>query len=149
METEHILQIATKIMKDLGAGYSETIYQNAMHRKLARLDGTCVMEKIIPVVYDGDTLGVCRADIVLEGHVIEVKAVRKMPSGAEKQVGKYVRHLLDLDGKPRKGIVINFNQDTEEIESLESKLHEAPGNHEDQDTTPKRRKITPMGSDEP
>ncbi len=149
METEHILQIASKIMKDLGAGYSETIYQNALHRKLARLDGTCVMEKSIPVVYEGDILGTCRADIVLDGHVIEVKAVLKMPSGAEKQVGKYVRHLLDLDGKAKKGIVINFNQETEEIETLESKTQEPLPSAEESTSIPKRRKITPIGTDDP
>ncbi len=121
METTTILQIASKIMHDLGAGYSESIYQNALHRKLARIDCTCVMEKIIPVVYEGDTLGTCRADIVMESHVIEIKAVRRMPpgGGAEKQVCKYVRHLFDLDGKARKGLVINFNQETEKIETLE------------------------------
>jgi GxxExxY protein len=56
METASIFQIAAKIMQDLGAGYSESIYQNALHRKLARIDCTCVLEKNIPVVYEGDTL---------------------------------------------------------------------------------------------
>ncbi len=146
METEHILQTATKIMKDLGAGYSETIYQNALHRKLARTDESCVMEKSIPVMYEGDMLGTCRADLVLDGHVIEVKAVRKMPSGAEKQVGKYVKHLFELDGKARKGIVINFNQDTQEIDTLESKAHEPPG-PQFPASSPKRRKITIVGEE--
>ena len=142
METETIRQIAAKIMKDMGAGYSESIYQNALHRKLARIDGTCVMEKIIPVVYEGDTLGVCRADIVLEGYVIEVKAVRRMPAGVEKQVCKYVKHLMDQDGKMRKGVVINFNQETEEIETSEHapEITTTPAS----DQLPKRRKVTPM-----
>jgi GxxExxY protein len=95
METASILQIAAKIMHDLGAGYSESIYQNALYRNMARTDCTCVMEKSIPVVYEGDVLGTCRADIVTESLVIEVKAVRKMPSGVEKQVCKYVRHRME------------------------------------------------------
>lgn len=172
METASILQIAAKIMHDLGAGYSESIYQNALHRKLARTDCTCVMEKNIPVVYEGDVLGTCRADIVTESHVIEVKAVRKMPSGVEKQVCKYIRHLMDLDGKARKGLVINFNQDTVQIETLEStpnnmdisaefpphgNTKKKAGKEEEEEeettttttTTPKRRrKITPVNDDE-
>jgi GxxExxY protein len=164
METASILQIAAKIMHDLGAGYSESIYQNALHRKLARTDCTCVMEKNIPVVYEGDVLGTCRADIVTESHVIEVKAVRKMPSGVEKQVCKYVRHLMDLDGKARKGLVINFNQDTEQIETLEStpnnnnnttmRSAELPhgntqkaGKEEEEEEPKRRRKITPVNDD--
>ncbi len=142
METDAILRIASKIMDDLGAGYTESIYQNALHRKLARIDSTCIMEKTIPVVYEGDTLGVCRADIVTEGHVIEIKAVRKMPPGAGKQVCKYTRHLMELDGKARKGVVINFNQEDEKIETLE---FSAPSTAQNFITdTPKRRKITPV-----
>lgn len=137
METASIFQIADKIMQDLGAGYSESIYQNALHRKLARIDSTCIMEKIIPVVYEGDTLGICRADIVMDSHVIEIKAARKMPSGADKQVGKYMKHLLELDGKVRCGLVINFNQDTEQIETMEFSGQITA------ETVYKRRKITP------
>ena len=117
-KTNCIVQIATKIMEDLGAGYSESIYKNAMHRKIARIDCTCITEKNIPVLYGGDVIGVCRADIVTESHVIEVKAVRKMPTGVEKQVSKYVKHLIELDGKFRKGLVVNFNQESETIETI-------------------------------
>jgi GxxExxY protein len=140
METTHILEIGSKIMDDLGAGYSESIYQNALHRKLARIDNTCIIEKIIPVVYEGDTLGVCRADLVMDSHVIEIKAARKMPPGVEKQVCKYARHLLELDGKARIGVVINFNQDTETTENLVFPAPPVPlvG------SLPKRRKFTPM-----
>lgn len=146
METASIIEIASRIMHDLGAGYSESIYQNALHRKLEKIDCTCVMEKKIPVVYDGDILGICRADIVMETHVIEIKAVKKMPSGAEKQVCKYLKHLLEADGKHRKGLVINFNQETERIEVLSE-----PSRHElcdEEGCEPiKRRKITPIEDD--
>jgi GxxExxY protein len=141
MDTAAILQIASKIMADLGAGYSESIYQNAMHRKLAREDGTCIMEKKIPVVYEGDTLGVCRADIVTDTHVIEIKCARRMPTGVEKQVCKYTKHLLELDGKARAGVVINFNQETEEIETL---VFPAPLPSTSVECTQKRRKFTPV-----
>jgi GxxExxY protein len=152
METELIKQIATKIMHDLGAGYSESIYKNAMHRKLAVIDCTCIMEKNIPVLYDGEVIGVCRADIVTACHVIEIKAVRKMPIGVEKQVCKYVKHLVDLDGKKaRYGLVINFNQESEKIETIEPHILlkppvEASEEEEGGDitTTIKRRKFTPV-----
>jgi GxxExxY protein len=137
MDTATITQLADRIMADLGAGYSESIYQNALHRKLIRIDATCVMEKSIPVVYDGDTLGVCRADIVTETHVIEIKAVRRMPSGAGNQVNKYTRHLAEADGRPRTGLVINFNQEFERTEIIEYPVAEEA-------CEPKRRKCTPV-----
>jgi GxxExxY protein len=141
MDTPTILQLASKIMEDLGAGYSESIYQNAMHRQMARIDCTCTMEKTIPVVYEGDTLGVCRADIVTDTHVIEIKCLKRMPTGVEKQVCKYTRHLLELDGKARLGVVINFNQETDAIETL---VYPAPMPRTLIESTPKRRKITPI-----
>ena len=141
MDNTRILQVAEKIMADLGPGYTESIYQNAIHRKLARIDGSCIMEKAIPVVYDGDTLGVCRADIVMDSHVIEVKAARKMPSGVDKQVCKYVRHLFELDGKSRTGVVINFNQETGLTETM---IFPAPEQEEAPPPSPKRRKCTPV-----
>jgi len=137
MDTASIFQIADKIMQDLGPGYSESIYQNALHRKLARIDNTCIMEKSIPIMYEGDQLGICKADIVMDSHVLEIKAARKMPSGAYKQVGKYMRHLLELDGKIRSGLVINFNQDTEQIDTMEFPSQTTP------ESLFKRRKITP------
>ena len=132
-----IIQIADRIMGDLGAGYSESIYQNAIHRKLIKLDETCIMEKVIPVIYEGDTLGICRADIVTQTHVIEVKAARRMPSGAGKQVCKYVKHLAEADGVLRVGLVINFNQESEKIETIEFDTNPPPAEF-------KRRKFTPV-----
>jgi GxxExxY protein len=139
MSTAVIVQIADKIMSDLGAGYSESIYQNAIFRKLILLDETSCMEKIIPVVYEGDMLGSCRADIVTMSHVVEVKAVRKMPSGAGKQVCKYLKHLEEADGLLRTGLVVNFNQDTEKLESMEFR------NESSTESMPeaKRRKFVP------
>jgi hypothetical protein len=64
-----------------------------------------------------------------------------MPAGVEKQVCKYVKHLMDQDGKMRKGVVINFNQETEEIETSE---HTPEITTHTPDQLPKRRKVTPM-----
>ena len=140
MNSATIIQIAEKIMEELGAGYSESIYQNAIHRKLLRHDDSTCMEKIIPVIYDGDTLGVCRADIVTMSHVVEVKAVKKMPSGACKQVSKYIRHLEEADGLRRIGLVINFNQETEKVETIECNAIAATTDH----FVAKRRKFVPV-----
>jgi GxxExxY protein len=142
MNSAAIIQIAEKIMEDLGAGYSESIYQNALHRKLLRVDDSSCMEKIIPVVYDGDTLGICRADIVTVSHVVEVKAVKKMPSGACKQVSKYVKHLEEADGLRRIGLVVNFNQETEKVEAIEYNADAATD--EFVANNAKRRKFVPV-----
>ena len=111
-------EMASRIMRDLGAGYSETIYQKALFNKIARLDPTAVMEHTIQVSYDGEVVGTCRADIVTSQHVIEIKAVRTMPWNVGNPVHKYLKNLFDKDAVPREGLVINFNQDIERIDLL-------------------------------
>ena len=116
--TDTIMSLARKIMEDLGAGYSECIYQNALRNKLLAYDPHCVKEKTIPVIYEGELLGTCRADLVTSSHIIEVKAVRSMPSAVGHQISKYLKNLKDQDQIEREGLVINFNQDTERCEFM-------------------------------
>jgi GxxExxY protein len=119
--TDLIMTLARKIMDDLGAGYSECIYQNALRNKLLELDPECVKEKTIHVYYEGQLLGTVRADLVTSSHIIEVKAVKTMPSSVGHQIGKYLKNLKVEDGVEREGLVINFNQDSERCEFLQAR----------------------------
>jgi len=112
----HVKQIATQIMKDLGAGYSEACYQAALHNKLIKIDPSTKKEKTAPVIYEEEVIGTCRADIVTAEHIIEVKAMNTLQPKVIKQICKYMVHFYVQDQVPRSGIVINFNQDTEQIE---------------------------------
>lgn len=113
---QDVMELATKIMADLGAGYTECCYQNALFNKLIKADETTQKERTIPVHYDGELIGTCRADIVTSQIVIEVKATRTMPPQVGHQIRKYLVNLHQLDSTPRFGMVINFNQDTEQAE---------------------------------
>jgi GxxExxY protein len=114
-----IKAMADKIMADLGAGYSECIYQNALLHKLIKLDPSASTEQTVPVVYENEVLGTCRLDIVTQDCIIEVKATRKMPSNVCHQIRKYLVNLRNQDGAARFGLVINFNQDTEAAEFID------------------------------
>lgn len=117
-------QIAMHIMRDLGAGYSESIYQHALFHQLFKIDPTARMEVSMPVMYEGEVLGTCRADIVTGGYVIEIKAVRSLTSSLKQiqnQIRKYLRHIEIAEGGGRQGIVINFNQDNEQLDFLHFK----------------------------
>lgn len=116
LTTTHIKQIAAKIMADLGAGYSEVCYQTALFNRLIKIDPSTQKEKTAQVVYEGEVIGTCRADIVTSEHIIEVKATNSMPPKVIKQIRKYMVNFLASDMVSRNGIVINFNQDTEQAE---------------------------------
>jgi GxxExxY protein len=115
---DQITQLAEKIFTDLGAGYSEHIYQTALFNKLIKLDASALKEKCIPVVYENEVLGTCRADILTDTCVIETKATRTMPSSVANQLRKYLVNLHLQDNRPRFGVVINFNQDSERAEFI-------------------------------
>jgi GxxExxY protein len=118
IDTFDVQEMASRIIRDMGAGYSETIYQKALFHKLVKLDPTAVMEHTIQVLYDGEVVGTCRADIVTAQHVIEVKAVRSMPWNVGNQIRKYLKNLYERDSVVREGLVINFNQDHERVDIL-------------------------------
>lgn len=139
MDTICIQEMASRVMRDLGAGYSESIYQRALYNKIVKIDTTAALEKTIQVVYDGEVVGTCRADIVTAHHVIEIKAVRIMPSKVENQIRKYVKNLYDADAMVREGVVINFNQELERVDFLtfDPQEHLQPSDY-------RRRKITAL-----
>ena len=118
IDTFDVKEMASRIIRDMGAGYSETIYQKALFNKLVKIDPTAVMEHTIQVLYDGEVVGTCRADIVTAQHVIEVKAVRSMPWNVGNQIRKYLKNLKERDSVAREGLVINFNQDHERVDIL-------------------------------
>ena len=116
LSISHIKTIAIKIMADLGAGYSEVCYQTALYNRLIKIDPSTQKEKTTQVVYEGEVIGTCRADIVTSEHIIEVKATNSMPSKVVKQIRKYMVNFHTSDQISRHGLVINFNQDTEQAE---------------------------------
>ena len=118
MDSIHIIQEAHTIMTNLGAGYSESCYQNALFNAIAKVDPSVQKELTIPVIYDDQLIGTCRADIVTNQHVIEVKATRAMPSQVCNQIRKYLVNMHKQDQTTRSGIILNFNQDVERVEVI-------------------------------
>lgn len=140
LDAYDLQEMASRIMHDLGAGYSESIYQRALFNKIIKTDTTAVKEQIIQVTYENEPIGTCRADIVTSSHIIEIKAVRTMPVKVGAQISKYMKHLFDKDHISREGMVINFNQEYARVDFLIFppliKASTRPAEH-------RRRRITP------
>jgi GxxExxY protein len=111
--------LARGIMADLGAGYSEAIYRNALWKELLTYDQRTVIEQTVPILFRGQFLGTCRADIVTTQYVIEIKALKTVLPCVGHQIKKYIKHLAEVEpDSTRTGLVINFNQQTEVIDFL-------------------------------
>jgi len=114
-----IQNIASSIMKELGAGYPEAIYRNALWKELILHDSKTVMEQSVPIVFRGQYLGMCRADLVTKDYVIEIKALKTVLPCVGHQIKKYIKHLSEVEPTSnRMGLVINFNQHTETLDFL-------------------------------
>lgn len=82
-----------QVWEELGPGYSEAIYHNALE-VLLRLNGIQYeTERIIPVEFRGHVIGNLRADIILSDCIIELKSVRSLSDANRDQIRTYMRIL--------------------------------------------------------
>jgi len=102
---ENFLKLnSKKIFEKLGPGFSERIYHNAFEVELRLAGIQYETEKILPVIYEGHTVGNLRADLVIEGRVIvELKSAPRLKDEFRNQVRNYLR-LTGLES----GYLVNF-----------------------------------------
>jgi GxxExxY protein len=107
-----IISIANKVYSYLGRGYTESVYQRAFEIELRRNNIRYATEVNIPILYEGEQVGIGRADTIIykdnpiENIILEFKSIAGVIGIKElEQIGHYMRHL----GIPT-GIIINFPQ---------------------------------------
>jgi GxxExxY protein len=102
--TEAIIRSFYEVYNELGHGFLESIYEEALFRVL-KADGVS-MERQYPlsVRFRGEHIGDFRADLVVADHVIvELKAVKALEPFHEAQLLNYLR-ASDLEV----GLLLNF-----------------------------------------
>lgn len=99
-----IMQAAFAVHNQLGPGYSEKIYDEAMDRELPLHDITVESQKRVVVTYNGKPLSEFVLDKIADGRVIiEIKAVSQILPFHKQQALSYLKATgLQL------AIVINF-----------------------------------------
>lgn len=96
--------ISKRIFEKLGPGYSERVYHNAFEVELRLAGVQYETEKILPVIYEGHTIGNLRADLIVGGRtIVELKSVTKLKDEFRNQVRNYIK-LTGLES----GYLINF-----------------------------------------
>lgn len=106
---------AFEVIKNLGPGLLESIYEAALAHELKKKNIQIRRQVEVPVHYDGENLGIgLRLDLLVGDKVIvEIKSVERLHPLHFKQVTTY----LKISGK-KLGLLINFN--TERLEDKES-----------------------------
>ncbi|HUU83836.1 MAG TPA: GxxExxY protein [Phycisphaerae bacterium] len=107
--TYAIIGAAMEVHRQLGHGFLEAVYQEALAIELKTRDIPHAREVGLPVLYKGQRLA-CdyRADLVcFDSVIVEVKAVSKLSGVHEAQVINYLKATgLDV------GLLINFGTES-------------------------------------
>jgi GxxExxY protein len=87
-----IIGCCFKVANELGPGFLEKIYENALAHELRKAKAKVVQQQGIEVFYDGVNVGNDEADLLVEGRVlVEVKAVQCLDSAHVAQCLNYMR----------------------------------------------------------
>lgn len=102
--TYQIIGAAYRVHAELGSGFLEKVYENALRIELEELDLEVKQQHRIPVYYKDQMVGDYYADLLVSGEVIlELKAVELLLPIHEVQLVSYLKGTgIDL------GLLINF-----------------------------------------
>ena len=113
--TESIIQCVIKVHKTLGPGYAESVYRNALVAELTRSGHKVESEKELAIIYEGQTVGSHKVDIVVDGLVIlTVMSVEKIMPVHYSRMRSYLRAAgLAV------GLMLNFSLERSDFRRVE------------------------------
>jgi GxxExxY protein len=101
-----ILKAYYNVYNQLGYGFLEKVYENALLIELRKFGLECVAQNSIEVFYDNVKVGFYFADIVVNNCVIiEIKAAKSLCEEHEAQLTNYLR-ATDIEV----GMLLNFGK---------------------------------------
>jgi len=109
--THKIIGAAYNVYNQLGFGFLESVYHNAMLIELAKCNIKVESEKPLNVFYDDQVVGEFNADLFVENIVVvELKSVQNLVKSHEVQLVNYLNGL-----KKEVGLLINFGPSGVEV----------------------------------
>jgi GxxExxY protein len=104
--TDKIIACFYQVYNDLGYGFLERVYQNALYYALVDEGLKCETEKMIKVYHNERVVGDYRADILVESKVLlELKSNEELNSANEKQLINYLK-ATEIEV----GLLLNFGK---------------------------------------
>lgn len=109
--TERIIGCSYRVSNELGSGFLEKVYENALAHELRKTGLKVHQQHEVDVLYDGAPVGKYFADLFVEDSVIvEIKATRSFDDSHKAQCLNYLKATgLKI------GLVINFGRPQIEI----------------------------------
>jgi len=107
--TGKIINCAYEVHNNLGYGFLEKVYENALLYELEKDQMKVEQQKPIEVYYDGQIVGEYFCDLLVENKVVvELKSVERIEKIHEVQVVNYL-HATNKE----LGLLINFGKSVE------------------------------------
>ena len=104
--TDIILKSFYEVYNELGDGFLESVYENALYVVLKGYGLSIERQRNIPVFFRGHVIGDFKADLIVEGSVIiELKAVRALDPAHEAQLINYLKAT-----NVEVGLLLNFGR---------------------------------------
>ena len=102
--TKKIIHCAHMVHSELGFGFLEAVYGNALYKELCHHGLKCECQKALDVYYKGEVVGHYIPDMIVEDNIIiELKAVADLRKEHELQLLNYL-----AASKKEVGLLINF-----------------------------------------
>ena len=112
--TEAIIGCAYSVSNTLGCGFLEKVYENALAHELRKVGYLVQQQHGISVMYDGVTVGIFEADLVVnELVIVELKTVRTLTDVHMAQCMNYLRAT-----GARICLLINFGNPKVEVKRI-------------------------------
>jgi GxxExxY protein len=90
--TKKIIGVFYEVYSELGSGFLESVYHEAMRLALAQAGLKAMTEVAVPVSFRGELVGIFRADLIVNDAVlIELKACEALAREHESQTLHYLR----------------------------------------------------------
>jgi GxxExxY protein len=107
--TEKIIGVFYEVYNELGYGFLESVYSEAIRIALTQAGFFVEREVELPVWFRGQRIGIYKADLIVEKKVlVELKTVRTLEQAHEAQLFHYLRStpievglLLNFGPKPQ------------------------------------------------
>lgn len=112
--TERIIGCAFTVSNNLGCGFLEKVYENAMVIELTRQELKVEQQKDLNVYYDNCIVGEYFCDLFVEQEIIvELKTVKSIEEIHQAQLMNYLKAC-----RKRFGLIINFASPKIEIKRM-------------------------------
>jgi GxxExxY protein len=112
--TEAIIGVFYDVYNELGFGFLESVYENALAIRLRKAGFDVAQQQPIRVMFDDEVVGHYVADIIVNRKVIlEIKTVRKIGKAHQKQLTNYLKAT-----DAQVGLVLNFGPEAEFSRSI-------------------------------